>query len=84
LNEGVDDVARLCANIAAHNLANVVSLKWILYLIFVGMFYIYWYLACLDLLVCLYAWFHYSPKRSFSPFKYRLNGKQKSAVLFRP
>jgi hypothetical protein len=27
LNEGVDDVARLCANIAAHNLANVVSLK---------------------------------------------------------
>jgi hypothetical protein len=27
---------------------------------------------------------HYLPKRPFSPFKYRLNGKQKSAVLFRP
>jgi hypothetical protein len=27
LNEGIDDVARLCANIAAHNLTDVVSLK---------------------------------------------------------
>jgi hypothetical protein len=27
LNKGVDDVARLCANIAAHNLTDVVSLK---------------------------------------------------------
>jgi hypothetical protein len=27
---------------------------------------------------------HCSPKRPFSPFKHRLNGKQKSAVLFRP
>jgi hypothetical protein len=27
---------------------------------------------------------HCSPKRPFSPFKHRLNGKQKSVVLFRP
>jgi hypothetical protein len=37
-----------------------------------------------DLPVARCACAHCSPKHPFSPFKYRLNGKQKSAVLFRP